>query len=53
MLEDILEVCNPSTLLCLAVDISLDSELIKTKTIKDWKANKPDINKKPAIFIIG
>ena len=28
------------------------SEWIKTKTIKDWQDQKPDIHKKPAIFLL-
>jgi len=52
LLSDILEILNPSTKLCIAVDITLESEFIKTKSINDWKKSIPEINKKPAIFII-
>ena len=52
MLEDILHVCQPSTRLCIAVDITLDSEFIKTKTVKEWKSQLPDLNKRPCIFLI-
>jgi 16S rRNA (cytidine1402-2'-O)-methyltransferase len=52
MLETLTSVCKPSTLLCIACDITLETEFIATRSIADWKKNKPDINKRPAIFII-
>jgi 16S rRNA (cytidine1402-2'-O)-methyltransferase len=52
MLETILKTCMPLTRLCIAVDITGSSEAILTKTIGDWKKNMPDINKRPAIFLI-
>ena len=52
MLEEILKVCQPSTRLCIATDITLETEYIKTKTIKDWKLQFPDLNKRPCIFLI-
>lgn len=52
MLNDILSTCKKNTKLCIAADITLKTEHIKTKTISDWKKNKPDLNKRPAIFII-
>lgn len=52
LLTDMLEQLKPATKLCIAVDITLKTEFIKTKTVKDWKKKIPDINKRPAIFII-
>jgi len=43
---------TPGTLLCIAADITLPSEFIKTLTIKDWKHQHPDLHKRPTIFII-
>jgi len=41
------------TKLCIACDISLGSEYIKTKTIEAWiKSKKPDLHKRPCIFLI-
>ncbi len=53
MFEDILSNCLPDTLLCIARDISLESEMIKTQTVAAWKKNKPDLEKKPTIFILS
>jgi len=44
--------CQPSTKICLAVDLTGDKESIKTKTISEWKKHKPDIHKRPAIFLL-
>ena len=52
MLADLKAVLSPQTSLCIAADITLPSEYIKTMTIQDWKHQQPDLHKKPAIFII-
>ncbi len=52
MLADLKSILSPTTSLCIAADISLPSEYIKTLLIKDWKHQQPDLHKKPAIFII-
>ena len=52
MLQQILSDCQPNTKLCIAADITLDTEFIHTKTIKDWKTQLPDLNKRPCIFIL-
>ena len=52
LIDAILSVCNPSTKLCIAVNLTSAKELIKTKTIADWKKNKIDVHKKVAIFLI-
>lgn len=52
LLEDLLAVCNSQTKLCIAVDITLESEFVVTKTIAQWKRAVPDINKRPAIFLL-
>lgn len=52
MLEEIIQSLQPQTKLCIAVDITLDTEYIKTKTIKQWKNKLPEIGKRPCIFLI-
>ncbi len=52
-LEDLLNTCQPDTLLCIACNITAPDELIQTKTVNQWKAKKPDLHKKPTIFLIG
>lgn len=52
LMEDILITCSGQTKLCVACDITLPTEFIKTKSIADWKKQAPDINKRPTIFLI-
>jgi 16S rRNA (cytidine1402-2'-O)-methyltransferase len=52
LLQSILETCNESTLLCVAVSLTEPGESINTRTIRDWKRIKTDINKKPAVFLL-
>lgn len=52
MLEDLCTALHPLTRVCIACDLTLPSEYIKTYTINDWKHVKVDLHKRPAIFII-
>lgn len=52
MLEDICKSLNDNTLVCIACDLTLETEFIKTKTVRDWKKNSADLHKRPALFII-
>lgn len=52
LLNDFLEILQPSTQLCIACDITLEEEYIKTYTVQNWKQKKlPELHKKPAIFL--
>lgn len=53
VLTDLLSTCNPNTKLCVAVDITMVSEQITTKTIAEWKNTTIDLNKRPCIFLLG
>ena len=53
LFESIIKTCLKSTKLCIASDITLPSENIKTKTIEEWRTIRPEINKKPSIFLIS
>jgi 16S rRNA (cytidine1402-2'-O)-methyltransferase len=52
LMEDLLQLLQPNTLLCVACDITLPTEYIKTKTINEWKKEKADLHNRPCIFII-
>ncbi|MFM9824705.1 SAM-dependent methyltransferase [Flavobacterium sp.] len=52
MLEDILQAINQATYLCIAADITLPTEFIKTMRASEWKKIKVDLHNRPAIFII-
>ena len=52
ILEDILSSCHPETLLCIATDITLETEFIQTKQVNQWNKKIPNIHKRPSIFIL-
>ncbi|MDZ4810817.1 MAG: SAM-dependent methyltransferase [Bacteroidota bacterium] len=52
LIEALLKNCNNTTKLCIAVDITGKDEWIKTKPIAEWQKQKPDIHKRPAIFLL-
>ena len=53
MLEAILITCNANTRLCIASQVSLEDEMIVTKTIGGWKQSAlPDLHKKPTVFLL-
>lgn len=53
LITDLLKTCSPSTLLCIAANLTGENEFIATKTISQWKGNVPDLHKQPAIFLLG
>ncbi|HKP32043.1 MAG TPA: SAM-dependent methyltransferase [Chitinophagaceae bacterium] len=52
MLETILKVLQPSTKLCIAVNLTGPDESVQTKTIGEWKKSSPDLHKKPTTYLI-
>lgn len=52
LIEDLLQMLQPATHLCIAADITLPTEYIKTKTVALWKKEKPDLHNRPCIFIL-
>jgi len=52
ILESVLSICKNETHLCIAADLTLPTEFIRTMKISDWKNDKPDLDKRPAVFII-
>ena len=52
LMDALLHSCQPSTKICLAVDLTSEKEFIKTRSVAEWKKNKPDIHKRPAIFLL-
>lgn len=52
LIGSIVKNCKPETKLCIAVELTSKNEWIKTRTIADWKKEKIDIHKRPAIFML-
>lgn len=52
MMDSLCGTLSAGTLLCIACDITLPSEYIKTMTVAEWKKTKVDLNKRPTLFIL-
>ena len=52
LFEDIVRNCNAQTKLCIAADLTMESEFIKTKSIGAWKNAVPEIDKRNCIFLL-
>jgi 16S rRNA (cytidine1402-2'-O)-methyltransferase len=53
LLDTLLEICAPDTMLCIAANVTAADEFIRTRSIKNWRQERPDLHKKPTIFLIG
>ena len=52
LLSDILSVCADRTRLCIAADLTLPDAFLRTRTVGEWKKDKPVIGKRPCVFLI-
>lgn len=52
LVRDLLEACRDQTLLCIAAELSLPSQLIGTRTIADWRKAPPSLERRPAVFLL-
>ena len=52
LLQDLLAICRDTTLLSLAADITLPTQWIRTMSVRQWKAARPVIGKRPCVFLL-
>jgi len=53
MLQDIVDTCHAETRFCIATNLSLESELIVSKSIAEWKKSTlPDLHRQPTVFLL-
>lgn len=52
LLEALMQQCHPGTDLCVACHLTLADEYVVTRTIGEWRQDLPDLNKKPAVFLL-
>lgn len=52
LLETLLKTCHAQTRICVAADITAETESIQTKTVQQWKAAVPQLHKRPVIFLL-
>jgi 16S rRNA (cytidine1402-2'-O)-methyltransferase len=53
LLESILTVCNPSTRIGIAANITQDNAIHQTKTVTEWRKQRINLHKQNTVFIIG
>ena len=52
LLDALLSACRPDTLMCIATDLTLPTESVRTLRIADWKTRKPDLKDRPSVFLL-
>ena len=52
LLADMLQTLSPRTRLCIAADITLPTQFIRTDSVAGWRSHVPAIGKRPCVFII-
>ena len=50
--EALINCCKPVSRLCIAMDLTLESESIRVHTIKEWRIKNEQLPKKPAVFLL-
>lgn len=51
LLAALVETCRPDTLLCVATDLTLPTEQVATRAVREWRGQRPDIEKRPTVFL--
>ena len=49
---DLLATCSANTRICVAADITLQTQFIKTKSVAEWKKSLVVIGKRPCVFVL-
>lgn len=52
LLETLIKTCQLQTKICVAVDLTAETEIIQTKTVQQWNISMPQLHKKPCIFLL-
>ena len=52
LLETALQTLKPTTRLCVACDLTADTETIVSLPVQDWPKERPNLKKRPTIFIV-
>ena len=52
LFADLLQCLNPSTRLCIAADLTLESQTILSKSVGEWKKSGFTVGKRPCVFLI-
>lgn len=52
LFADIIAACEQNTRLCVACNLTAADAFVRTRTIREWKTQIPDLRKKPTVFLL-
>jgi len=52
LFAEVLANCQPNTRLCVACNLTAPDAFVRTLTVREWKAQVPDLRKKPTVFLL-
>jgi 16S rRNA (cytidine1402-2'-O)-methyltransferase len=52
LMSALLRTCDPDTLVCLATDLTLATESVRTATVAEWRRQPATIGKRPTVFLL-
>lgn len=52
LMEDLITICKESTCICVAADLTLPGQYIRTRTVADWRKSPITIGKRPCVFVL-
>lgn len=52
LLAAMLDTCRHDTLLCIATDLTLPTESVRTQRVSEWKTASPALNRRPTVFLL-
>jgi len=52
LLDTVLETCHPDTLICVAKDLTLETESVRTSTVLKWRQSPSHLDKRPTVILL-
>ena len=52
LLRALLRACKPATLLCVATELTLATESVRTRDVAAWRGAAVQIGKRPTVFLL-
>ncbi|GAB3974101.1 SAM-dependent methyltransferase [Spirosoma terrae] len=52
LFADILASCQTETRLCVACNLTAPDAFVRTRSVREWKTQVPDLRKKPTVFLL-
>lgn len=52
LMAALVRACDPATLVCLATDLTLATESVRTATVAEWRRQPATIGKRPTVYLL-